>query len=293
MANTTNLKGQSLFDLSGKVALVTGGGSGIGLMAAQALAANGAKVYICGRTKEKLDTAASAHGENAPGEIIPIQADVSSKQGIKALVDEIKSREKCVCILVNNAGISGETHTTAEAHSAEDLKRSLFDSDSSTFDDWIDTYRTNVAAMHFTTAAFLPLLQNSTETQHGWSSTVINITSISGLVKTSQHHFSYNASKAAAEHLSRMMAADFAAAGLKIRVNSIAPGVFPSEMTTEGSDERQKSQIDKSKYEGKTPAGRPGKDEDMAQAVLFLAVNQFVNGNRVVVDGGHTLAEGM
>ncbi|RFU79884.1 hypothetical protein TARUN_2319 [Trichoderma arundinaceum] len=293
MTNTNALKGQSLFDLSGKVALVTGGGSGIGLMAAQALAANGAKVYICGRTKEKLDKAASTHGENASGEIIPIQADVTSKEGIKALVEELKSREKCICILVNNAGISGETHTTAEAHSAEELKKSLFDSETSTFDDWLETYRTNVAGMFFTATALLPLLQNSTETHPGWSSTVINITSISGLVKTSQHHFSYNSSKAAAEHLTRMMASDFAAAGLKIRVNSIAPGVFPSEMTAGESNEEQKSHLDKSKYEGKTPAARPGKDEDMAQAILFLAGNQFVNGQRVVVDGGHTIADGL
>ncbi|KAJ4863728.1 enoyl-(Acyl carrier protein) reductase domain-containing protein [Trichoderma breve] len=293
MASTESLKGQTLFDLTGKVALVTGGGSGIGLMAAQALAANGAKVYICGRTKEKLDTAASTHGKNAPGEIIPIQADINSKEGIKSLVDEIKSREKCICILVNNAGISGETFTTAEADSAEDLKKSLFESEKATFDDWLNVYRTNVAAVYFTTTALLPLLQTSTETHSGWSSTVINISSISGLVKTSQHHFSYNVSKGATEHLTRMMAADFAAAGLKIRVNSIAPGIFPSEMTTEGSDEGQKSQLDKSKYEGKIPANRPGKDEDMAQAVMFLASNQFVNGQRVVVDGGHTLAAGL
>ncbi|PNP44226.1 short chain dehydrogenase/reductase family [Trichoderma gamsii] len=292
MASTHNLTRQSLFDLSGKVALVTGGGSGIGLMAAQALAANGAKVYICGRTKEKLDNAASTHGKDAPGEIIPIRADVNSKDGIKVLVEEIQSREKCICILVNNAGVSGEKHTTAEAKSAEELKKSLFDSDSSTFDDWLETYRTNVTAMYFTTAAFLPLLQNSTETYPGWSSTVINITSISGLIKSSQHHFSYNASKGAAEHLTRMMAAEFAAAGLKIRVNSIAPGVFPSEMTAGESDERQKSQLDSEKFESMIPARRPGKDEDMAQAVLFLAGNQFVNGQRVVVDGGHTLADG-
>ncbi|KAL7919181.1 NAD(P)-binding protein [Trichoderma austrokoningii] len=293
MASTHNLKRQSLFDLSGKVALVTGGGSGIGLMAAQTLAANGAKVYICGRTKEKLDKAASTHGESAPGEIIPIRADVNSKDGIKVLFEEIQSREKCLCILVNNAGVSGEKHTTAEANSAEELKKSLFDSDSSTFEDWLETYRTNVTAMYFTTAAFLPLLQKSTETHAGWSSTVINITSISGLIKTSQHHFSYNASKGAAEHLTRMMAADFAAAGLKIRVNSIAPGVFPSEMTAGESDERQKSQLDSERFESMIPARRPGKDEDMAQAVLFLAGNQFVNGQRVVVDGGHTLADGM
>ncbi|EHK19999.1 uncharacterized protein TRIVIDRAFT_68580 [Trichoderma virens Gv29-8] len=293
MANTNALKAQSLFDLSGKVALVTGGGSGIGLMTAQALAANGAKVYICGRTKEKLEKAASTHGEDAAGEIIPIQADVNSKQGIEALVNELKAREKCLCILINNAGVSSSKFTTAEAHCAEELKKSLFDSDDATFDDWIDVYRTNVAAMYFTTAAFLPLLQNSTETHPGWSSTVINITSISGLIKTSQHHFSYNASKGAAEHLTRMMAAEIAAAGLKIRVNSIAPGVFPSEMTTGESNEDQKSQLDKSRFEDMIPGSRPGKDEDMAQAVLFLAGNQFVNGQRVVVDGGHTLADGL
>lgn len=261
-------------------------------MAAQALAANNAKVYICGRTKDKLETAASSHGDNAPGEIIPIQADINSKQGINALVEELKAREKCLCILVNNAGVSGEKHTTAEAHSAEALKKALFDSDDS-FDGWLDVYRTNVAAMHFTTAALLPLLQHSTKTNPGWSSTVINITSISGLIKTSQHHFSYNASKGAAEHLTRMMAAEFAAAGLKIRVNSIAPGVFPSEMTTGESDEDQKSRLERSKFEDMIPAGRPGRDEDMAQAVVFLAANQFVNGQRVVVDGGHTLADGM
>ncbi|KAL6879201.1 hypothetical protein J3F83DRAFT_725423 [Trichoderma novae-zelandiae] len=293
MASTESLKGQALFDLSGKVALVTGGGSGIGLMAAQALAANGAKVYICGRTKEKLDTAASTHGANAPGEIIPVQADITSKEGIRSLVDELQKREKCLCILVNNAGISGATHAVAEAKSAAELKKSLFDDDKVSFDDWLGVYRTNVAAVYFTTAALLPLLQKSTESHPGWSATVINISSISGLVKTSQHHFSYNTSKGATEHLTRMMAAEFAAAGLKIRVNSIAPGVFPSEMTTDGSDERQKSQLEKGEYEGKIPANRPGKDEDMAQAVLFLAGNQFVNGQRVVVDGGHTLAAGM
>ncbi|KAK0755592.1 hypothetical protein N5P37_011834 [Trichoderma harzianum] len=292
MASTNALKGQSLFDLSGKVALVTGGGSGIGLMATQALAANGAKVYICGRTQEKLDTAASTHGENAPGEIIPIQADINSKDGIKKLIEEIQRREKCICILINNAGISGETVSTKEAKSADDLRKFLFDSENATFDDWLNVYRTNVTAVYFTTAALLPLLQKSTETHPGWSATVINISSISGLVKSSQNHFSYNTSKGATEHLTRMMAADFAAAGLKIRVNSIAPGIFPSEMTTEGSDEGQKSQLDKSEYEGKIPANRPGKDEDMAQAVLFLAGNQYVNGQRVVVDGGHTLVEG-
>lgn len=263
-------------------------------MAAQALAANGAKVYICGRTPEKLANASEKHEYQAPGELIPITADISSKVGIKALVDEIERREDCVCLLLNNAGISSTSGTIAEAKSATELRKVLFDSGDSKFEEWEDVFRTNVTSMFFTTAAFLPLLQKSTDKHPGWSASVINTTSISGLVKTAQHHFAYNTSKAAAEHLTRMMAAEIAEAGLKIRVNSIAPGVFPSEMTEKvESDDRQKSHLPKSKMEGQIPAQRPGKDEDMAQAVLFAAVNQYMNGQRVVVDGGYTLSAGM
>ena len=122
---------------------------------------------------------------------------------------------------------------------------------------------------------------------------IINISSISGLIKTAQHHFAYNASKGAAVHLTRMLAAEIVSSGLKIRVNGIAPGVFPSEMTTEGSDENQKSSIPREKYAEKVPARRPGKDEDMASAVLFFATNQYLSGQTLAVDGGYTLAAGM
>lgn len=263
-------------------------------MAAQALAANGAKVYICGRTPEKLQNASETHGYQAPGELIPITADVSSKAGVSALVGEIERREDCVCILVNNAGISSTSGTVSEAKSAQELREALFDSGDSQFDEWESVYRTNVTSMFFTTAAFLPLLQKSTEKHAGWSAAVINTTSISGLIKSAQHHFAYNTSKAAAEHLTRMLAAEVAEAGLKIRINSIAPGVFPSEMTAkEESDDRQKSSLPKEKMEGDIPAQRPGKDEDIAQTVLFIASNQYMNGQRVVVDGGYTLSHGM
>ncbi|TQV94542.1 hypothetical protein V2A60_005580 [Cordyceps javanica] len=294
MAPTEDLKRSHLFDLKGRVAVVTGGGSGIGLMAAQALAANGAKVYICGRTQEKLQNARETHEYQAPGQMIPITADISSKAGIAALVEEIERREDCVCLLVNNAGVSSTSGDVSEARSATEMRKALFDSGDSQFDEWESVYRTNVTSMFFTTAAFLPLLQGSTDRHPGWSAGVINITSISGLIKSAQHHFAYNASKAAAEHLTRMMAAEIAEAGLRIRVNSIAPGVFPSEMTTkEESDDRQKSFLPKDKMEGQIPAQRPGRDEDMAHAVLFAAANQYFNGQRVVVDGGYTLSAGM
>lgn len=260
-------------------------------MATQALAVNGAKVYIVGRTEEKLDTVVKTHGQNIAGEIIPITADVTQKSDIARLVKEIEAREKCLCILINNAGIAGNTQQT-EAKTAEEMKKNLFDDESSTFDDWCNTYRTNVPQLFFMTMAFLPLLQNASETHHGYSGTVINISSISGIVQASQHHFGYNASKAAAIHLTKMLSSEIAENGLKIRVNSIAPGVFPSEMTTGGkSGDDQKSYIEKDKY-AKVPAKRPGKDQDMAGAVLFTAANQYLNGQTVAVDGGYILHAG-
>jgi NAD(P)-dependent dehydrogenase (short-subunit alcohol dehydrogenase family) len=136
------------------------------------------------------------------------------------------------------------------------------------------------------------LLSKGAEDTPGWSSTVINISSISGIIKASQHHFPYNASKAAAIHLTKMLAHEIADSGAKIRVNNIAPGVFPSEMTANESDDKQKSSLDKEKYEGKVPAGRPGKNEDIAGAVLFTVSNQDLNGQIIVVDGGCVLATG-
>jgi len=133
------------------------------------------------------------------------------------------------------------------------------------------------------TMAFLPMFQKASEHQNGYSGTVINI-SISGIIQSSQHHFGYNASKAAAIHVTKILAAEVANNGLKIRVNGIAPGVFPSEMTAGESGRDQKSHIEKKKYE-KVPARRPGKDQDMAGAVLFATANQYLNGQTVAVDG--------
>lgn len=273
------------------MALVTGGGSGIGLMATQALAVNGAHVYITGRTGEKLSRVSELYSNNIPGKITPLAGDITSKDSIQKLVQEILSREKGLHILINNAGISTPTQNT-ELQGPENLGRELFNSDSGSFEDWESSYRANVCQMFFTTTAFLPLLQAGTDTEHGWSSIVMNISSISGIVKTSQHHFPYNTSKAAAVHLSKMLAHEIASSDIRIRVNSIAPGVFPSEMTAGESDEKQKSAIPREKYESKVPAKRPGKDEDIASAVLFAATNQYLNGQIIAVDGGYILAAG-
>lgn len=272
------------------MALITGGGSGIGLMATQALAVNGAKVYITGRTGEKLDRVVELYGQDIPGEIIPITADITDKQAVEQLVQQISQREQYLDILINNAGISSQTQTT-EHTDAQQLRRSLFE-ETADVAEWDRVYRTNVTQLFLTTTAFLPLLQKGSERERGWSSTVVNISSISGIVKVSQHHFAYNASKAAAIHLTKMLAHEVQSSNLRIRVNNIAPGVFPSEMTAGESDEAQKNAIPKEKYEQKVPAARPGKEEDMASTVLFTTTNQYLNGQTVVVDGGYVLAAG-
>ena len=289
--NMHKFKLDNLFSVKDKVALITGGGSGIGLMAVQALATNGAKVYICGRTSEKLEKVNELYGKDIPGKIIPITADIAEKSSIKELVNQISEQESHLDILINNAGVELNTQKT-EASSAGEMSSNLFDDKNETFETWTDTYRTNVAQCFFMTAAFLPLLQKATENQHGYSGTVVNITSISGIVKTSQHHFAYNASKAAAVHLTTMLSSDIAANGLKVRGNAIAPGVFPSEMTAGESGGDQKSHLPKNKYESKTSAQRPGKEEDMANAVLFVCTNQYLNGQNVTVDGGYVITAG-
>jgi NAD(P)-dependent dehydrogenase (short-subunit alcohol dehydrogenase family) len=105
-------------------------------------------------------------------------------------------------------------------------------------------------------------------------------------MRDSQGHFGYNAAKGATVHLAKLMSYEFKKAG--IRVNSIAPGYFPSEMTTKESDENQKSSMPKENIDekGHVPAKRAGSDEEMAQGVIFLAKNNYVNGEVIAIDGG-------
>jgi len=132
-------------------------------MLAQAMSINGAKVYITGRREETIKKSAELHSPKiGKGSIIPIVGDVSTKEGVMKLVDEFKKHESVLHTLCNNAGIAKDKETTLfstneslDFKSAESVSEHLLRSN---FDNWSETFTTNVSAIYFTSAAFLPLL---------------------------------------------------------------------------------------------------------------------------------------
>ena len=162
MAATQHFDVNTLFSMKGHVCMITGGGTGIGLMAAQALSANGAKVYITGRRVEALENAAKTHHPNEKGgSIIPIgPCDVTKKSDLQSLVEDLQKKEKYINLLFCNAGVGGPK-AEPEHEDAGDLKKKLWDNES--VEEWNSTYSTDVTSVYFTTVAFLPLLQAGIE----------------------------------------------------------------------------------------------------------------------------------
>lgn len=191
--------------------------------------------------------------------------------GARAATKARQSNTRPVC----NAGIGGPK-AEPEPDNAKELQKKLWNAE--TVEDWDSTWRTDVTSVYFTTLAFLPLLQAAIEPNgpaERFGSSVITISSMSGIMRHAQGHFAYNAAKAGTVHLTKMMSAEFQKTW--VRVNSIAPGYFPSEMTTQKSDENQKSLLpaEKVQEKGHVPAMRGGKEEEMGMAVLFLAKNTY------------------
>ncbi len=292
-----------LFDVSGWVAVVTGGGTGLGLVTALALANNGAKVYITGRRLEPLEEAARAfakanaangnghtNGHANAGAIVPVQADASTKEGIAALVAAVSAEDQWVNLLVNNHGVSlGCANINECAQTAAGISAHMFAGES--FDAWLDTYRINTASYFFTTMALLPLL-DAAKARFPEPGNVINVSSMSGITKTSQRgQFNYNASKAATILLSHMLATEMARRGLGIRVNVVCPGYFPTGMTVIPNESNTGSEAHTAEFRGKwgIPFGRPGNATDYAQCIFGLATNQYVTGAEMVIDGGWLL----
>lgn len=287
MADLKDLTAQSLFNIKGWVAVVTGGGSGLGLITAKALAANGVKVYVTGRRAEKLKDAEMSDSASG-GSITGIQMDVTDKKSIKNAVREVSEKESHVNFLVNNAGVSGLNYGEGgmPKGSVKEISETMFDSQS--FDDWSWMYSVNVSSYYFTSVAFLPLLCATKEHGYEQSGSILNISSISGITKESQNgQFSYNASKAACISLTEQLAVDLKRPDLEIRVNTLAPGYFPSEMTP--IDKEAGSEKEHFRTKWGIPFGKAGSPRDYAQAVLNFAVNQYVTGSTLVIDGAWLL----
>jgi NAD(P)-dependent dehydrogenase (short-subunit alcohol dehydrogenase family) len=249
----------TLFTVKGKVAVVTGGSRGIGLMIAQGYVQNAAKVYISSRKAEVCD--AVAEELSKVGECISIPADLSNKEGWESLVEGIKANEDSVDILVNNAGATwGEPF--------DEFSEDGFDR----------TLDINLKGIFFLTQLMLPLLEkNHTPAD---PARVINIGSIDGIKVPSMDNFPYGPSKAAVHHLTKVLAVRLAPRG--VSVNAIAPGPFESKMM-EWTLENFKDHI-----EANCPLGRIGATEDMAALALFLASPgaSYLNGTIIPLDGG-------
>ncbi len=256
---------KNLFDISGKVALVTGGSRGIGEMIAEGFVANGVKTYISSRKAEACDATAGRLSEQ--GDCISIPADLSASDGIAALVSEIKSREDRLDILVNNAGATWGAPIEEFPESA-----------------WDKVMDINVKGPFFLTQALLPLLEKSATPED--PARIIMVGSVDGLNVNKLPTFSYGPSKAAVHHLARTLASHLA--DRNITANAIAPGPFPSKMMAR-TLERFGEQI-----RNGVPLKRIGEPTDMAGAAIFLAskASSYVTGVVIPVDGGVVGAAG-
>lgn len=255
---------QKLFDVSGKVAIVTGGSRGIGEMIAEGLVTNGVRTYITARKAEACD--ATAERLSAIGECISLPADMSNAEGIAEFVKQFTEREDQLHILVNNAGAAWG----APMGEFPDLG----------FDKVLDI---NVKAPFMLTQALLdPLTAAATAEDPG---RVIMTGSVDGLRVPVGDNFSYSASKAGVHMLARHMAKFLV--DRQITVNCIAPGPFMSKMMAYRlEDDASRSAIEKA-----NPRGRIGTPEDVAGTVIWLAsrAGAYINGATVPVDGGSAM----
>ncbi len=248
-----------LFDLTGKVAVVTGGTRGIGLMMARGLLQAGASVYISSR---KADAGEAAAAELAQyGRVVSVPADVSTEAECRRLAEEVGRREERLHVLVNNAGATWGAPFEEFPASA-----------------WDKVLDLNLKAPFFLTRAFLPLLEAAATPDD--PARVVNVGSIDGLHAPALPTYSYSASKAGVHHLTRVLAKELGPRA--ITVNAVAPGPFESKMMA-ATLEAFGDEIAAS-----APLKRIGRPDDMAGVVVYLCsrAGAYVTGAVIPVDGG-------
>lgn len=312
----------NIFDVEGLVVVITGGGTGIGLMMAKALENSGATVYIVGRRLDVLEKAAREH--NKFDKIIPVQGDITDREELLSVVEVVRARHGYLDLLINNAGIarnlflhplplpgdiSEVAHSThppsppsspiagPSTPSIKAFQNVLWDTGSP--EDFAETFATNVTAVYYATVAFLDLLHQGNMRRRRLefpgatpglprppyqTSQVLSVSS-SGSFRIDARvlSVSYTLSKIACTHLGKLMANILAPWG--IRSNVLAPGVWPTEMTTSPTPSFR---LDPQALADTVPLRRVGTQEDMAGTILFLAsrAGAYVNGAVWLVDGG-------
>jgi NAD(P)-dependent dehydrogenase (short-subunit alcohol dehydrogenase family) len=242
--------------LEGKVAVITGGNSGIGLATAQLFANEGAQVFITGRRQNELDAAVKLIGRNAVG----IQGDVSNLEDLDRLYAQVKERRARIDVLFANAGVGDFVPLGS-------ITEESFDR----------TFGINVKGLLFSVQKALPLFQDG-------GSIILNA-SVAGS-KGIENFSVYSATKAAVRSFARTWTTDLKAR--KIRVNTISPGPIDTPiLETTGLSQGELDQL-KTTLASMVPLGRMGRADEIAKAALFLASDDssFVTGIELFVDGG-------
>ena len=242
--------------LKDKTAIITGGGSGIGLATARAFCKEGAKVILFGRRKEKLISAAEELGDS----VLIVQGDMTHNDDLDQLINKTLNNFKGIDILVNSAGL----YNGAPLHEISDSQ-------------WDGIMDINIRSIFQLTRRVLPIMMAQK------SGSIVHISSILGLIAVPQVA-AYNVSKGALNQFSRSIAVEYGSYG--IRSNSICPGLIETDMTADLMKDASLMQEWSKEY----PIGRFGKPEDVANACLFLASDEssFITGTVLPVDGGFT-----
>ena len=253
------LLGTQLFDLTGRVALVTGAGRGLGRTMALALAAAGASLVVASRSKDELDTLV-AEIEQLGRPAKALTCDVTDERSCEALVESAVSEMGQLDILVNNAGINVRKPVLELSY--EDYERVL---------------RTNLHGYFLAARAAGRVMVAQR------SGKVINISSILGRVALAEQA-AYASSKGAIEQLTRVLALEWAEAN--VQVNAIGPTYFETELTRPLFEDPARNAF----ITGRTPMKRWGQPHELAGAVIFLAsrASDYVTGHTLMVDGGWT-----
>ena len=255
---STSLNGS----LKDKVALITGGTSGIGAAAALQLARAGAKVVVAGRRENEGQAVVKAI-ENAGGQALFVKTDVSREAEVKALVDKTVARFGRLDFAFNNAGVEGTAGVTTDKQTEENYRH---------------TFDINVLGLLLTMKHEIPaILKNG--------GAIVNTSSVVGQIGMPGFGV-YTASKHAVNGLTRSAALEYAKQG--VRVNAVAFGTIQTPMVDRMVGEAKTNNTQRDWLAGLHPVGRLGTVEEAAQAVIALLENPFITGAVLSVDGGWT-----